>query len=97
MHKINTMTEGDKNAEALYDAMQAVISATNPMATDKVMADAMAQALLDSHRTLQQNFFRLFVRAMDTYGETNFYDARNNASVDFAKDISEKDYHFPFI
>jgi len=82
---------------AMYDAMSKVIDATNYMGTEKEMAEGMFHALNDSHRTLQQNFFRIFVKTMKDYGDTNFRDARNNESIDFAKTVGEMDTHFPFV
>lgn len=83
----------------MKEAMTAVIDATNSM-TEREMAVGMLEALNGSHRTLQQTFFRVFVKTMNEYGsqyDKGIFDARNEAAAKFAKDISEMDTHFPFI
>jgi len=83
-------------AELTKEAMQTLIDSTNCMIGEKEMAEGMLEALLGSHRTLQQSFFRVFAKTMKQYSEAN-YDLRNEASVEFAKKVNELDHYFPFV
>jgi len=79
------------------DAMQKLIDLTNVMGGDKDVAAGLLEGLLTSHKTLQQSFIRCFVEAMKEYADTRFVDARNEASVNFAKQLKEMEIHFPFV
>lgn len=79
------------------DAMVKLIDTTNVMGGEKDVAAGLLEALLSSHRTLQQSFFRAFADAMEHYAETPFVDLRNEASVEFAKKVKELDHYFPFV
>ena len=83
-------------AELTKEAMQTLIDSTNCMVGEKEMVQGMLDALLGSHRTLQQSFFRVFAKTMDHYSHAH-YDLRNEASVEFAKKVKELDHHFPFV
>lgn len=52
-------------------------------------AEGTALALMTQHRTLQQNFVRVVLAYLKALSETEDYqyDARNEASVQFAKDL----------
>ena len=49
-----------------------------------------AETMGYEHRTLQQNFTKLCVAWLKHLAETNSYDLRNQASVEFAKSIQEQ-------
>lgn len=80
------------------EAMKVIVNATNPMGSEPLVAQGIVEGLESNHRTLQQSFMRSFVEAMKTYGDTNFFDPRNEASVEFAKKISElaEEHYLPF-
>lgn len=86
------MTNYDKAAKAMRD----LLDTTNVMGSDADVAKAMSDVLSREHRTLQNSFFRSFVMAMDTYKDSGS-DARNEASIKFAKEVSKGDNYFPFI
>lgn len=80
-------------------AMQELLNSVNVMGHEKEIATGMFEALAHEHRTIQQNFFRTFAQAMDKYylfGE-QYHDARNEASVEWAKKAAGIDVMFPFI
>ena len=52
--------------------------------------DGFAKKFGYEHRTLQQNFTKLCVAWLRHLAETEYYDARNQASVEFAKSIKEQ-------
>ena len=83
-------------SEAVKKAMKELINATNVMGGEEEMAAGITEALQSEHRTLQQSFFRVFAESMKEYANTGT-DLRNEASVNFAKEVNKIDYHFPFI
>ena len=90
------MKPDNEIASKMYKAMQEVTPAVNIM-SDKELEDGMLNALLDEHRTLQQSFFRVLHNVMKQYAATKYYDLRNEASIEYAKRVSELDHHFPLI
>ena len=86
-----------QKVKEVREAMEVLVNATNTMGSDKLVSQGIVEGLENCHRTLQQSFMRCFVAAMKEYGDTRFFDARNEASVDFAKKIGEMDEYFPFI
>jgi len=86
-----------KRIAAAKDAMKELIDCTNKMGIDDDdVIQGMTDALQCSHRTLQQSFMRCFVGTMKNYS-TFRTDARNEGAVNFAKKITEMEYHFSFI
>lgn len=97
MSDLNNHIRSVKNKKAAEEAMKALIDVTNVMGGDKDVAAGILDGLLKSHKTLQQSFFRSLFMAMGEYAETPFVDGRNQASVDFAKQVKELDAFFPFV
>lgn len=60
--------------------------------------DELFKALISEHRTLQQSFFRAIKNVCHSYAETmeGCTDLRNEASLQFCKDISKLE-GLPFI
>ncbi len=56
-----------------------------------------AKLFAGEHRTLQQQFTKLCIAWLDELANTNNYDARNEASVEFAKSIKDKLVNLPLI
>ena len=88
-----------KKLKEVRDAMEVLVGATNTMGSDKLVTQGIVEGLENCHRTLQQSFMRCFVAAMKEYGDTRFFDPRNEASVEFAKKVSKlaEEHYFPFI
>lgn len=61
--------------------------------------DALAEKMANNHPTLQQSFMRMCAKFIGKMAIKSYADARNQSSVDFAKEVVEKvgDKHFPFI
>lgn len=61
--------------------------------------DALAERMANNHPTLQQSFMRMCAKFIGKMAAKTYADARNQSSVDFAKEVVEKvgDKHFPFI
>lgn len=86
-----------QKVKEVADAMRVIVDATNTMGSEQLVTEGIVEGLTSCHRTLQQSFMRCFVDAMKEYGDTRFFDARNEASVEFAKKIGEMEEYFPFI
>lgn len=56
-----------------------------------------ARLMSYEHRTLQQNFTKLCIAWLRELSETESYDLRNEASVEFAKSIKDKLVNLPLI
>ena len=74
-----------------------VLEAVNTM-TDYVNSfncdyDEFAQKMGMKHPTLQQNFTKLCCAWLRHLATTDYWDARNKASVDFAKSIKDELWH----
>ena len=74
-----------------------VFEAVNTM-TDYVNSfncdyDEFAQKMGMEHPTLQENFTKLCCAWLKHLATTDYWDARNKASVDFAKSIKDKLWH----
>ena len=89
--------EHTKRVKEVREAMEVIVNATNTMGTEDEVVRGMVEGIENCHRTLQQSFMRCFAEAMKEYGDTRFFDARNEASVKFAKKIGEMEEYFPFI
>lgn len=50
---------------------------------------AFNHALLCEHRTLQQDFWRMMFDVMTKYGETQYFDGRNEQAVNLCESLSE--------
>lgn len=68
----------------------------NIMGNDRVLYNVLPKILLNEHRTIQQNFWRLIHRTAEEYKEQRF-DMRNQASVEFAKHITLFGEALPFV
>jgi hypothetical protein len=95
--EIEIHIQAKNRQKAVAAAMATIIDATNVMGSEKDVAAGILEGLLSSHKTLQQSFMRAFIEAMKEYADTPFRDARNEASVEFARKVKELDVHFPFI
>ena len=69
------------------DAVRTVSNYVNNFGCDY---EEFAKKFGCEHRTLQQNFTRLCVAWLKHLSETEYYDLRNQASVEFAKAIKDK-------
>ncbi len=56
--------------------------------SEKVIAQHFCEALLHDHRTLQQYFWNMVQDVAKSYSTTEYYDARNEASVNFCKHLT---------
>ena len=78
---------------------QEIVNLVNPMGNDDDLAKVLGAALAGTHRTLQQNFWRMiwltaYEYAKNVEGHT---DLRNEASLEFAKMIRDEAPSLPFV
>jgi hypothetical protein len=84
-----------------YDNLRAVLKKDTKELVDSVnggtpefLAEAMLEAMLETHRTLQQNFFRGLVLFMNKMKDMPT-DLRNEACVEWCKTVSKIEANFP--
>jgi hypothetical protein len=70
--------------------MEDIVEESNSYGADYDFAEAIIAVLGKSHRTMQQTFWRSIRAAMKKYGETEYFDLRNQASVEFCKAVTEE-------
>jgi hypothetical protein len=51
----------------------------------KEQAELFFGRLSREHRTLQQNFWRMMIKVIEKYADSEWYDARNEASVQMCR------------
>ena len=56
-----------------------------------------ARLMSYEHRTLQQNFTKLCIAWLKELSETENYDLRNKASIEFAQSIKDKLVNLPLV
>ena len=56
-----------------------------------------AKLMSYEHRTLQQNFTKLCIAWLKELSETENYDLRNKASIEFAQSIKDKLVNLPLV
>jgi hypothetical protein len=80
---------------ATYSLMEQM----NIMGLDKDIQKAMATAIMNSHNTIQQSFWRNILEVAKQYSEMPYSDLRNEASVELCKDIAKlaEKHHLPFV
>ena len=74
----------------IYEAVDTMTNYVNSFNCDY---DEFAQKMGMEHPTLQQNFTKLCCAWLRYLATTDYWDARNKASVDFAKSIKDELWH----
>lgn len=71
----------------------------NVYGLDADIQKAMATAIMNSHNTIQQSFWRNILGVAKQYSEMSYSDLRNEASVELCKDIAKlaEKHHLPFV
>ncbi len=84
-----------KNEAVAEEIMRLVNIMGNEEDLGKILGDTVA----GDHRTLQQSFWRTFQIAASRYADLmdGHTDLRNEASVEFTKNIRDKSFYLPYI
>ena len=85
LYKLNGKTQKEVAKEAIDQIMDAV----NIMGSDKQVVEGVVEGLSLSHRTLQQNFWRVMMQVIKEYSEFRS-DLRNEGAVELCKFIKEQ-------
>jgi len=83
-----SLRDGKTQKEVTKDSMNDLMDTLNIMGSDKEVIDGIIEILHTTHRTLQQNFWRVMVEVMKQYSEFR-HDLRNEGSVKLCKFITE--------
>ena len=96
------MSNDERTAEmkkSAEDATELLVRLTNSYGSDKAVAEGILAGIQKSHNTLQQCFWRVMQNVIKGYGESEYCDLRNQASVDFCKAITKiaDDHRLPMV
>ena len=82
----------------LKDAMETIMRGVNSFEAEKI-GEIMAEFVMNDHRTLQQYFCKAIQVFIDKYADTKSFDARNDASIQWAIDVKKlkESHHLPTI
>lgn len=85
--------------DAVTEAMAALSRAVNVMGQEEAVAEAIANALMSDHRTLQQGMVRAITKALTIYGKEARTDLRNEGAVSLCRKITPaiEESPMPFI
>ena len=83
-------SEVTQMAKTVFEAVNTMTDYVNSFNCDY---DEFAQKMGMEHPTLQQNFTKLCCAWLKHLATTDYWDARNKASVDFAKSIKDELWH----
>lgn len=87
-------------SERNEEVIEEIFRLLNYMTNEKELANAFNEKVSRQHRTLQQNFFRLVHSIIANYAvnsEKFGYDLRNEAAVNWAKEVAKIEGFMPFI
>lgn len=88
-----------QSRENIKSAMETLMREANKMGNERNMARAMFESMSGEHRTIQQSFMKSLAGALSQYAEfgERYHDARNEAAVKWASEVSKIESYFPFI
>lgn len=89
----DTETVDKLNKQIVDDIFQAVNYSSN----ERRLAKIFTEHIKTEHRTLIQSFFRMISRVIENYAEHEYFDARNEGSLKWAKKVADIDYFMPHI
>jgi len=81
--------DGITQKEAAQKAIALIMDAVNIMGSDKQVVEGIIEELQGTHRTLQQNFWRVMMGVIKEYSEFR-HDLRNEGAVELCKYIKEQ-------
>jgi hypothetical protein len=90
-----TYNKADDRVREIKEAIKKVAEYSNGGDAD-IFSEAMLQAMHETHRTIQQNFFRGLVKFIDKMKDMPT-DPRNQACVGWCREASRIDSRFPII
>lgn len=87
--------ESKKKKQTLQRAFRTIMDNVNG-GDAKSVSEALIEEMHRTHRTLQQAFFRMLQRFIEGYSKMKS-DARNEASVEWFRKVSQYQEHLPLI
>ena len=83
------LPEGKTQQEVAKESIDMIMDAVNIMGSDETVVKGIVESLQMSHRTLQQNFWRVMMQVIKEYSEFGS-DGRNEGAVEMCKFIKEQ-------
>lgn len=95
------LPDGKTQTEVAAEAIHNLMDAVNVMGSDDPVVKGIIDELEVSHRTLQQNFWRVMMQVIKKYSEFGS-DGRNEGAVELCKYITEQvetnhKEHLPYV
>ena len=89
----------DDTTEVVEDSLEQIIRQLNVMGNDKEVESALVLGLANTHRTLQQSFFRSVIVPSIKFFATCDTDLRNEQASKTAKELMPiiEDAYFPHV
>lgn len=85
--------------EKVEKATKELIDSLNIMGREDEVLEALFEIITHTHRTLQANFIRTIKGFLEKYSKLEYFDARNQGAVEYAKLVARasKESFIPFI
>ncbi len=91
---VSSMTLEEQAAEAFKMLFRVI----NKMGTgEKAVGDGLRDAMNNQHRTLIQQWWKVIAEVIVDYSKTKWFDARNEDSVNWAKEVAKVESSMRFI
>ncbi len=76
-----------------------LLNLTNTMGGEEKIARAIADTLMNDHRTIQQSYVRVMKMVTEIYAEEATTDGRNEAAKNYCQKVAEstETYYLPLI
>ena len=96
--KLKRAIEKQESEQRIKDAMEVLIQEMN-IGDGTTVGHQMGVVLASQHPTLQQVFMGAVLKLIETHGMKDYTDLRNEASVEWARELSKSEFStgFPFI
>jgi hypothetical protein len=97
-HKLKRQIEKHDRNVRINNAMEVLVKEMN-IGDGTEVGFQMGVSLACQHPTLQQVFMGAVLKLIETHGMKDYADARNKASVNWARELSKSEFSngFPFI
>ena len=98
-YQIREIERRAKLKEKVENATGELIDAMNIMGVEDEVLEALFDKVTHSHRTLQATFVRTLKGFLGKYGQLEFFDARNQGAVEYARaaTAAAKDSYIPHV
>ncbi|MCP4088220.1 MAG: hypothetical protein GY746_00290 [Gammaproteobacteria bacterium] len=76
-------------ADEIAESINSIFNNINYFGNEKLVVKAINDSIERQHRTLQQDFWRAMFQVIEQYGQSEYFDGRNEQAVQACKNIAE--------